>query len=63
MGKVETSMKLLKQKLFGLLLIALTILIIRFLGIQETGLYNGNIAFITIPIALYLIFTKKYITW
>lgn len=51
------------QKTVGLLIILLTILIIRFLGVQETGLYNGDIAFITIPIALWLIFTKKTITW
>lgn len=56
-------MKLWKQKLAGLLLILLTVLIIRFLGVQENGLYNGDIAFITIPIALYLLFTRKYITW
>lgn len=51
------------QKTVGLLIILLTILIIRFLGVQETGLYNGDIAFITIPVALWLIFTKKTITW
>jgi len=56
-------MKLWKQKIAGLIIILLTVLIIRFLGLQENGLYNGDIAFITIPVALWLIFTKKTITW
>lgn len=51
------------QKAAGLAIILLTILVIRWLGIQETGLYNGDIAFVTFPIGLWLMFTRKTIVW
>ena len=54
----------LMQKLAGVLLILLTIAVIRWLGVDvETGLYCGDIAFVTFPIALWLIFTRKLIVW
>jgi hypothetical protein len=54
---------MLVQKLVGVAIILLTIAMIRWLGIQETGLYNGDIALVTFPIGLWLIFTRKIIVW
>ena len=52
------------QKAVGIALIMLTVATIRWIGIDaETGLYCGDIALVTFPIALWLIFTRKTIVW
>ena len=60
---MKSFIRRLPQKMAGLLLILVTVMVIRWLGIQENGLYNGDIAFITFPIALWLMFTKKIVVW